>query len=142
MAADLGDEGAEEEEAATVWDGKKKSGRARTAPALMLCLHLADGTTQETQVDLSAMKSMKEVQATVLQEWMQAGGDRRESLMMEHEDAGGETIKVTKTTDLVALKAATVLNLLPKRWKARRDGSTYGQLHQEEAPLAAAAGLD
>ena len=142
VAADLGDEGAEEEEAATVWGGKKKSGRARTAPALMLCLHLADGTTQETQVDLSAMKSMKEVQATVLQEWMQAGGDRRESLMMEYEDAGGETIKVTKTTDLVALKAATVLNLLPKRWKARRDGSTYGQLHQEEAPLAAAAGLD
>ena len=131
-ATGVGDEDADEE-SAMAWGGESKSSKARTSPTTLLCLHLADGSVQETQLDLRAMKSMKEVQATVLQEWMQAGGDSRESLMMEYEDATGATVKVTKTTDIVALRSATMLNLLPKHRKTRAaaSGSAYGRMNQD-----------
>ena len=135
MVADDGVAQCGDEEAAMAWGGKRVSRRGQlTISAPILCLQLADGSSQEIRLDLSDFKSMKQVQAKVLEEWIEAGGDRRESLMMEYMDKGGSTVKVTKTTDLDALKSAVSLNLLPKRWKAKKDGTTYGRL-QQDLPL-------
>ena len=143
-ANDDGDEGDDEEAAAaadatvgdeeeTTWGGKKvQASRAGQSVVPELCLQLPDGSTQEISFDLSRFESMKQVQAKVLQEWTQAGGDRRESLMMEYIGQKGNVVKVTKTTDIRALKAAASLNLMPTRWRKKKaNGSTYGQLQQD-----------
>ena len=57
---------------------------------------------------------MRELQGLVLKRWVEAGGDRKESLMMEYVEVGGRSVKVTKSTKVDALRAAISLNLMPK----------------------------
>ena len=139
------------------WGGDKKSRASRKASTgPTLSMQLANGSSQNVGLSLANVRTMSELQALVLREWGAAGGDRRESLMMEYVDASGSTVKVSKATDITMLKAATSLNLLPKRWRSKRE--TYGRLQNEEpldsvqepsdgdadelSPTRAAGGLD
>ena len=100
---------------------------------------------------------MRELQALVLQEWVRAGGDRRESLMMECVDASGGVTKVSKGTDFASVASAATLNLLPKHLRTKCGGASasarrYGRVSQQEMGSAnedgdgdsarVAAGLD
>ena len=74
---------------------------------------------------------MQELHSLVLNYWSAAGGDSRESLMMEYVDAGGEAVKVTQATELSLIKGASSLNLLPRSFRAKRT-TNYGKLFQED----------
>jgi len=139
----------------TGWGGKrvaveaalsgKKARSARKAAGPMLCMQLADGTSHEVALVLGSVKTMRELQALVLQEWSAAGGDRRESLMMEYVGSSGEAVKVSKTTDISVLKGAVSLRLLPKRWRSKRElrmDSSLDSVQEEEAGPGGRAALD
>ena len=98
-----------------IMGGKKSS----TVDRLTLHMQLADGIWREAALDLSSVSSMREVQAMVLEHWAAAGGDRRESLMMEYSDPSGRTEKVTKSTSVSILRTAASLSLIPKRCHKR-----------------------
>jgi len=134
------DDGNDDEALETGWGGKVAGGQAtwggskvrptrRAVAGPTLSMQLSDGSAHEAELDLSSIRSMRELQAVVLREWSAAGGDRRESLMMEYVDATGSAVKVSQTTDIGTLKHAITLNLLPKRWRAKRQ--SYGRLQQD-----------
>ena len=50
--------------------------------------------------------------------------------MMEYVDKAGLPVKVSKATDVAAIKAAATLNLLPKRMRTKKE-SSYGRLRTE-----------
>ena len=110
---------------------KKKPRASRKAAGPILCMQLADGSSHEMALDLKKVKSMQELHSLVLNYWSAAGGDSRESLMMEYVDAGGEAVKVTQATELSLIKGASSLNLLPRSFRAKRT-TNYGKLFQED----------
>lgn len=138
------------------WGGRKTgmipAGRKSTAPAL--CMQLTNGRSREVALKLDEVKSMKQLQACVLHEWCAAGGDRSESLMMELVDASGNAAKVSKTTDMNAVRRASSLNLFPKHLRSKRgcgsgvmrDDGLANVVEDEDGPsrlhARAAAGLD
>lgn len=97
-----------------------------------LSMVLPGGASHEVELDLSMVDTMRQLQALVLDEWVQAGGNRRENLMMEHVNRRGRATKVSKITTLAILKAAPVLNLMPKRAPASSEPKKYGRLRQSE----------
>lgn len=105
---------------------------------VQLCMMLPGGASEELPLDLSAVNTMRELQANVMEEWAQAGGDRRESLMMEYVDRRGRTAKVSKATTLAMLKSARALHLLPKSLRkatppANAKSARYGRLRTDES---------
>ena len=126
------------------WGGKQpRTASAEAGPTL--CMQLANGRSHEMPLNLSNVKTMRALQALVLHEWVAAGGDRRESLMMECTDESGATVKVSKATDIAILKDAATLHLLPKRFRSKK--GSYGRLQQDPLDSVAedsrsAGGLD
>ena len=124
-------------------DDDPEGGRQDGGVAVRLSMMLPGGQTHKVSLDMQEVSTMRELQALVLDEWAQAGGDRRESLMMEHVDAKGHATKVTKLTTLATLKASTTLNLLPKN--LRRASSTtaksarYSRLRMEDEPSSSSS---
>ena len=80
-----------------------------------LTMTMPNGNKIKVKVDLETIETMRELQTAALECWTQAGGDRRENLMMEHVDAHGRATKVSKVTTLSMLRKARSLSLLPKR---------------------------
>ena len=115
-------------------EGDPEGGRQDGGATVRLSMMLPGGQTQEVSLDLHEVSTMRELQAVVLDEWAQAGGDRRESLMMEHVDLRGNASKVTKLTTLATLKASTALNLLPKnlRKASSTKNARYSRLRMED----------
>lgn len=151
---DIGDYGAEADGMEVGWGGKKvdaKQKGARTTASPMLSMQLTSERSHEVALRMGGIKSMKQLQAMVLQEWCAAGGDRQESLMMELIDASGEAVKVSKTTDVNAVSRAVTLSLLPKRLRntkagrVARDNALDGVVEDgspSRQPRAAGGGLD
>jgi len=111
------------------------SSRSRRSKRTMLCMLLPGGASEEVRIDLSGVETLRQLQGMVLEEWVQAGGDRKESLMMEHVDSKGRATKVSKVTTLAVLQASPTLNLLPKSHRKQpesADGSRYGRLRQSD----------
>ena len=127
-------EDASEDQESGAWSGPS----SRRSNCGVLCMTLPDGTTNDVPFDLDGVDTIRHLQTLVLEEWVQAGGDRRESLMMEHVDRRGRATKVSKVTTLATIKASPSLNLLPKhsRKVPAKGASTYGRLNQHEPSFA------
>ena len=106
----------------------------------MLHVVLPGGATQEVAVALEPVETIRQLQALVLQKWTGAGGDPRESLMMEHVDRRGRATKVSKKTTLAMIKLASKLRVLPKRTRQAPSGrvSGYASVSQRDSPVGRA----
>jgi len=112
----------------------ESDGLTRQCRGTTLCMTMPSGVTHDVSIDLESIDTIGQLQGLVLGEWVQFGGERCDSLMMEHVDRRGRATKVSKVTTLAMLKASRTLNLMPKRSRKTKDTGTvqqYGRLKQD-----------
>ena len=75
----------------------------------------SDGKTVDTDVDLSSIDTMQEMQELVTQLWADMmGGSMSNGMKMEYEDTDGHFVKVSKSTVIGDVTCSPAIRLLRK----------------------------
>ena len=100
---------------------QKKGRRTRDAKGkrrdrcTAVSVELTDGSEFDVSVDLSSAEDLPALQKLVVEQWVALGGSRQDGLMMMYlDDAGGDFLKVTRSTTIETLKEAPALRLQAK----------------------------
>jgi len=99
----------EEEEEGEEEEEEQPSGLTR------LTLQTRGGEEAETELDLSEIESMAELQRLVQREWAELiGGKLSSGMMMEFMDEEGDFVKVVRSTPIEEVTTSSAIRMLPK----------------------------
>ncbi len=101
------------------------------SPKTELVITLATGKTRRRDVDLSAVKDLKELQQIVAKVCRSVGADPKGGLRMQYRDSGGTMATVSKSTRIRDICRSAELHLAPKSAASSSSVSSSGGSSRE-----------